>query len=104
MRAEGSLSHVTSLQLMMGVLISLAALIISLIRGTPKVTFMDATPAKWKVLRVICVPGSPMDWAPTAPTVEPEMVESLSSSHDRQGFTWFDPGFYILHPAELQEA
>jgi hypothetical protein len=35
------------------------------------VTFIDATPAKWKVLRVICVPGSPMDCAPTAPTVEP---------------------------------
>jgi len=70
-RAEGSLSGVTSLQLMIGVLITLAALIISLIRGTPRVTFIDATPAKWKVLSVIWVPGSPMDWAPTAPTVEP---------------------------------
>jgi hypothetical protein len=53
MRAEASLSRVTSLQLMMGVLIALAALMISLIRGTPSVTFIDATPAKWKVFKVI---------------------------------------------------
>lgn len=59
---------------MMGVLIFLAALIISLIRGTPSVTFIDATPAKWKVFKVICVPGSPMDCAPTAPTVEPGSI------------------------------
>jgi hypothetical protein len=31
---------------MIGVLINFAALIISLMRGTPSVTFMDATPAK----------------------------------------------------------
>lgn len=37
----------------------LTALIISLIRGTPCVIFIDATPAKWNVLRVICVDGSP---------------------------------------------
>ena len=70
-RAETSLSDVTSLQLMIGVLMTLAALMISFIRGTPSVTFIEATPAKWKVLRVICVPGSPIDCAPTAPTVEP---------------------------------
>lgn len=52
-RADGSLSAVTSLQLIIGVLIFLEALIISLIRGTPRVTFMDATPAKWKVFSVI---------------------------------------------------
>lgn len=46
---------------MMGVEIVLAALIISLIRGTPRVMFMEAIPAKWKVLRVIWVPGSPID-------------------------------------------
>ena len=51
-----------------------AALIISLIRGTPRVTFIDATPAKWKVLSVICVPGSPIDCAPTAPTAEPGSI------------------------------
>ena len=33
--------------------------------------FIDATPAKWNVLRVIWVPGSPIDWAPTAPTADP---------------------------------
>jgi hypothetical protein len=56
---------------MMGVLISLLALMISLSRGTPRVTFMEATPAKWKVLRVIWVAGSEMDCAPTAPTASP---------------------------------
>lgn len=35
------------------------------------VTFIEATPAKWNVLSVICVPGSPIDCAPTAPTVLP---------------------------------
>ena len=32
---------------------------------------MDATPAKWKVLSVIWVPGSPIDCAHTAPTAVP---------------------------------
>lgn len=47
---------------MMGVEMFLAALMISLMRGTPSVTFMDATPAKWNVFSVIWVPGSPA-WA-----------------------------------------
>lgn len=34
---------------MMGVEMSLAALMISLIRGTPRVILMAATPAKWKL-------------------------------------------------------
>mmetsp|Transcript_38256 Transcript_38256/g.90450 ORF Transcript_38256/g.90450 Transcript_38256/m.90450 type:complete len:211 (+) Transcript_38256:668-1300(+) len=54
-----------------GVEIILEALMISLIRGTPSVTFMDAIPAKWNVLSVICVPGSPIDCAPIAPTALP---------------------------------
>lgn len=33
---------------------------------------MLATPAKWKVFRVICVPGSPILWAANAPTAVPE--------------------------------
>jgi hypothetical protein len=61
MRADASESLVTSLQLMIGVLISFAALMISFIRGTPSVTFMEATPAKWNVFKVIWVPGSPID-------------------------------------------
>ena len=77
-RADASLSAVTSLQLMIGVLIAFAALMISLIRGTPSVTFMDATPAKWNVFSVICVPGSPIDCAPTAPTVEPGSILALT--------------------------
>ena len=56
---------------MMGVEIVLLALMISVSRGTPSVTFIDATPAKWNVLSVICVPGSEMDCAPIAPTAWP---------------------------------
>ena len=40
------MSFSSNLILMIGVLIYLAALIISLILGTPKVTFILATPAK----------------------------------------------------------
>mmetsp|Transcript_41536 Transcript_41536/g.111325 ORF Transcript_41536/g.111325 Transcript_41536/m.111325 type:complete len:218 (-) Transcript_41536:1236-1889(-) len=54
-----------------GVEITLEALMISLMRGTPSVTFMEAMPAKWKVLSVICVPGSPMLCALMAPTALP---------------------------------
>jgi hypothetical protein len=98
-RAEASLLRVTSLQLMIGVLMTLAALIISLIRGTPSVTFMDATPAKWKVLSVICVPGSPIDCAPTAPTVEPCVI--LTEYRNERGsysLTWFNTCFGIFDP------
>jgi hypothetical protein len=81
------------------------ALMISLIRGTPRVTFMDATPAKWKVFNVICVPGSPIDWAPTAPTVEPEekSLKSHSTVGEVQVCTWFDFGFDVFHPANFEE-
>lgn len=73
-RAVTSLSRSTSMQLMIGVAIVFAALMISLIRGTPSVTFMDARPAKWKDLSVICVPGSPIDCAPMAPTFDPGSI------------------------------
>ena len=56
---------------MIGVEIFFDALIISLILGTPRVTFIAATPAKWNVLSVIWVPGSPILCAPNAPTVDP---------------------------------
>ena len=39
--------------------------------GRPRVTSLSLTPAKWNVLRVICVPGSPMDWAATMPDASP---------------------------------
>jgi hypothetical protein len=84
-RADASLSFVTSLQLIIGVLMTLAALMISLIRGTPRVTFIDATPAKWNVFKVICVPGSPIDCAPTAPTVDPKMGRVLMERSNRGG-------------------
>ena len=65
---------------MIGVLIIFAALMISFMRGTPSVTFIEATPAKWNVFRVIWVPGSPIDWAPTAPTVDPVVRVSIRES------------------------
>lgn len=43
---EGTQVYITCLMF-------LEALMISLMRGTPRVMFMDATPAKWKVFRVI---------------------------------------------------
>ena len=65
----------------------LDALMISLMRGTPSVMFMEATPAKWKVFRVIWVPGSPMLWAHTAPTAEPGSICALRgrTAHTSQG-------------------
>ena len=30
-------------------------------RGTPSVTFLSETPARWNVFNVICVVGSPID-------------------------------------------
>ena len=54
-----------------------ALLMISFILGTPSVMFIVATPAKWKVLSVICVPGSPIDWAPVAPTAVPSGIRRL---------------------------
>jgi hypothetical protein len=47
----------------------------SLIRGTPCVMFMLATPAKWNVFKVIWVDGSPMEVAAIAPTAVPEMFK-----------------------------
>lgn len=103
-RAEASLSLVTSLQLIIGVLMDLAAFMISLMRGTPSVTFIEATPAKWNVLSVIWVPGSPIDCAPTAPTVEPtENVRGRIFGRPVNTLTWFDASFYIFHPTQLQE-
>lgn len=62
-------------------LIFLEALIISLMRGTPKVMFIEATPAKWKVFNVIWVPGSPMLCAQRAPTAEPGSIWALCTRY-----------------------
>jgi hypothetical protein len=51
--ASSSSFELSSSAVMMGVEISLEPLMISLSRGTPSVTFIDATPAKWNVLSVI---------------------------------------------------
>lgn len=40
-------------------------------RGTPNVTFLSATPAKWNVFNVIWVVGSPIDWAAIEPIASP---------------------------------
>ena len=39
------------------------SLLTHLSRGIPSVTFISPLPAKWKVFRVICVEGSPMDYS-----------------------------------------
>ena len=39
--------------------------------GSPSVTFRSLIPAKWNVLSVIWVPGSPIDWAVMIPTAWP---------------------------------
>ena len=44
----------------------------SIYLGTPCVMFIESTPAKWNVLSVIWVPGSPILWAQRAPTAVPE--------------------------------
>ena len=48
-----------------------AMLMISFKRGTPRVTFLADTPAKWNVFNVICVAGSPIDCAATVPIPSP---------------------------------
>src|SRR5262249_53252742 len=52
----------------------------SMRRGSPMVTFISDTPAKWNVSSVICVPGSPMDSAATLPTASPGSTEALTYS------------------------
>ena len=51
--AEIRSTSFTKVVVMIGVLITFVALMISLILGTPRVMFMEATPAKWNVFSVI---------------------------------------------------
>ena len=60
----------------------LAILMISVSRGTPSVTFLADTPAKWNVLSVICVVGSPMLCAATVPIISPGNASACAA----QGF------------------
>ena len=46
-------------------------------RGMPSVTFASPLPAKWNVLRAICVDGSPTDCAATQPTASPGDASAL---------------------------
>uniref|UniRef100_A0A914M711 Uncharacterized protein n=1 Tax=Meloidogyne incognita TaxID=6306 RepID=A0A914M711_MELIC len=45
--------------------------------STPCVIFIEATPAKWKVFKVICVDGSPIEVAATAPTAVQQSLYEL---------------------------
>ena len=57
---------------MQGVLILVGVVIrISLSLGIPSVMLAAPWPAKWKVLRVIWVDGSPIDYAAIVPTFSP---------------------------------
>ena len=51
-----------------------ATMMISRMRGMPRVTLASPRPAWWKVLRVICVEGSPTDCAASSPTASPGCV------------------------------
>mmetsp|Transcript_10070 Transcript_10070/g.31759 ORF Transcript_10070/g.31759 Transcript_10070/m.31759 type:complete len:372 (+) Transcript_10070:1070-2185(+) len=73
-----------------GALTVLATLMISRSRGTPRVTFLLLTPAKWNVLSVICVTHSPMLCAATMPHISPacardswNRVRTSPSSHSK---------------------
>lgn len=83
---------------------ALEALIISLMRGTPSVMFMEATPAKWKVFRVIWVPGSPMLWAQSAPTAEPGSICALEGKDADAGTAncWGGASGYLLSCENMQ--
>src|SRR5579884_2889672 len=56
---------------MVGVLGCFLASTSSISLGRPSVTSLSFTPAKWNVRKVIWVPGSPMDCAPTTPMASP---------------------------------
>ena len=52
---------------------------------------MEATPAKWNVFNVICVPGSPILWAHRAPTAVPGSIlalEYFSLHRFRKSTSW----------------
>ena len=68
----------------------LATLIISVSRGTPSVTFLALTPAKWKVLRVIYVVGSPKLCAATVPTISPGLARALVNLEEISPNTQFN--------------
>ena len=66
--------------------------------GIPSVTFISPRPAKWNVLSVICVDGSPMDWK-TKTSVWTAVYNSLSTSPKQYSLTWC-----LLHiPATIAE-
>mmetsp|Transcript_12348 Transcript_12348/g.41147 ORF Transcript_12348/g.41147 Transcript_12348/m.41147 type:complete len:419 (+) Transcript_12348:1238-2494(+) len=62
-----------------GVRTVLATFKISLRRGTPSVTFLAETPAKWNVFNVICVAGSPIDCAARTPHISPGCARAVAN-------------------------
>ena len=88
--ASSSVVVESIVKVIFGVLIfRLATMMISRRRGTPSVTLPAPKPAKWKVLRVIWVDGSPIDWAANTPTASPGSINErkyLSSISARNFF------------------
>ena len=64
--------------------------------GRPSVTFLSFTPAKWNVLRVIWVPGSPIDCAVTTPTASPGSASALSIRSSTFFITFSTPSLLSL--------
>ena len=50
----------------------------SLMRGTPSVTLWALMPARWKVLSVSCVSGSPMEVEASGPMASPGATSARS--------------------------
>lgn len=80
----------------LGVFIFLEASNNSCKRGTPKVTFLSETPAKWKVLRVIWVVGYPIDWAEIDPTDSPEGTRAWKNFVSISSINPIKPTFEIF--------
>ncbi|GBC73947.1 hypothetical protein HRbin04_01357 [archaeon HR04] len=64
--------------------------------GNPRVTFLSFIPAKWNVLRVICVPGSPIDCAATIPIASPGSALAFSKSSTTCLHTFSTPSLLSL--------
>ena len=66
-------------------------------RGMPRVTFASPRPAMWNVFSVICVLGSPTDWAASTPTASP------GAASDLPGRSWKAQGHDILAARMTQQ-
>mmetsp|Transcript_62745 Transcript_62745/g.178203 ORF Transcript_62745/g.178203 Transcript_62745/m.178203 type:complete len:238 (+) Transcript_62745:2659-3372(+) len=92
-----------------GVFTALATLISSFSLGTPSVTFLAPTPAKWKVLSVICVAGSPTLCAASVPIISPGKASDFMNrclisprSQSNDCFVIFSPWRIFLEPRAVR--